>query len=203
MFQVNARGNEHRLDDGVTVSLRGREVENFISRNLGDLVDVIHYRLSVDREVYETKQPSLTGSEVKAIADLSAAVHLFQVVQGQQVPVADDQIVSLNHLGTEQFVTIEGPAIVQVSVTYTTTAQRRQFEARLSETLQSVVDRAYSQVGETPRPDDGLLTGTNPRTDLRPHLHSSLQQLLSEGIVLGRAPHLKLQIDIDAPTGGA
>lgn len=204
LFQLTPDGSARRLADGETVHLEGHTVEAFISRDPAELTDVVHYRLEIDQVVYESRRAELTALEIKALAGLELSVPLYRRLGHEAVPVADDRTVSLSLTGTEQFVTIQPRAAhVAVSVTYTTTARKKRFQAAPDTMLQQVVERAYDALGETPRVGDALLTGAPGRTDLQPYLHETLQALQTRGLVLGHPPHLSFHLDIDAQTGGA
>lgn len=93
---------------------------------------------------------------------------------------------------------------VHVTAYYTQTARDVSFTAHLGQTVQEVINKAYQDLTESPRPGDQYFTHVSPRIDLAPYLGSTLQALKDQGIGV-HEDHGKLvfALDIDAQTGGA
>ncbi len=204
LLLLRTGGSLQPLTEGALVNLNGHGIETFISRDTPPAHDQIHYKLQVDHEVYETRSATMTGRDIKALASLPATVALYLKRPGNDQAVADEQVIDFSPAGIEQFTTqAPAPANVHVSVTYTTTARKKEVVAPLTDTLQMVVTKGYEKLGETPRNGDTVLTSAQPRIDLQPHLTDTLHTLLALGLVGGTAPHLTLNIDIEAAAGGA
>lgn len=107
--------------------------------------------------------------------------------------------------GSDRAETNEQRDNVHVTALYTQTARSAHFDARLEETLESVIAAAYDKLKESPRSGDQVFTHDSPRLDLAPYRGSSLQALKDQGIGIHVDAHGKLvfAFDIDAETGGA
>lgn len=94
---------------------------------------------------------------------------------------------------------------VQVTALYTQTARKATFPARLDQTLQQVIDEAYSRLKESHRAGDQYFCHQEPRVDLSPYLANTLHSLQAQGICLHAGGHdeLEFAFDIDAEPGGA
>lgn len=96
---------------------------------------------------------------------------------------------------------------VHVTALYTSAAREKQFVAELERTVQEVVNEAYVKLQEQPRAGDRLFTGDEPRIDLSPYLHVTLEALAEKGIGIkpDKHDHGKLEMDLEIETqpGGA
>lgn len=94
---------------------------------------------------------------------------------------------------------------VRVTAYYTATADEKDFNADLDDTLQKVIKEAYNKLGETPRPGDQVFCHDKTRHDLKPYLSSTLKTMKEKGVCVHDAGRgkLELEFDIDTDTGGA
>lgn len=68
------------------------------------------YRVQIDKQFYDVKQPTITGRELLELAGKNPpeqfALYLKTKAGGQPVRIALDQTVDLREPGTERFVTL-------------------------------------------------------------------------------------------------